>query len=771
MGYVTPKDLNPLNSMPHTINGLRHKLTTKVISTTGAILVASLSVLAYFAISTHQNNLVNSVVMEADRLSSTIKLGTHYAMMLNSRDDISQIIKNIGRQKDIINIRIYNKEGQIKFSTQDSEVDSVTNIKAEACFVCHRTDPPQAALDLSERVRISTGEDGSRSVAVLTPIYNEPGCSSGCHFHSPDKIVLGAIDLVYSLEATDLEFASFEHKIVGMTAVVLVATSVTIFLFMIRFIRQPIMRLMAGTREIALGGRPVSIPISQDDEIGELAKAITQMGRDIHEKQLELNRQRDEYQTLFSHVPCLITVQDRNYRLLRYNLEFAEKFKPKAGDYCYRAYKGRSSKCPDCPVAKTFKTGRTHISEESGLDHDGTIRHWLVTTSPIRDAAGEINSVMEVSLDITARKELERKLERSEAKYLAIFNNIPSAVFVLDLTTLKVLDCNESMVQIYGWAKEEIMDRPITDLFPKEIREPAAEKLRRAQVMSQVKNVTKDGRTIYVTMRPTPVDFPGQRVLLATSSDITKRLETEQHLIQASKMATLGEMATGVAHELNQPLSVIKTASSYFMRKIAKNEPIKEEILKTMAEEIDSHVDRATKIINHMREFGRKPEMGLEPVQLNDIIRRAFDIFSQQLKLREIEVTWRLAEDLPVVMGDAGRLEQVFINMLINARDAIEEKWAERDREKGTKRIDLHTHHEGGKVLAEVTDTGAGIPKGVLEKIFEPFFTTKKVGKGTGLGLSISYGIVQDCGGTIQAVSKEDQGTTFILSFPLPDSQ
>ena len=637
--------------------------------------------------------------------------------------------------------------------------------------MCHRTEPPQAALSLSDRVRINTGPGGERSVSVLTAVYNEPGCWADCHFHPQDKMVLGAIDLNYSLEATDREFTSFEHKLAGMTAVVFVATSVTIFLFMIRFIRKPIMRLMAGTREIARGGRPVVIPVSQDDEIGELAKAITQMGRDIHDKQMELNRQRDEYQNLFSHVPCLITVQDRDYRLLRYNLEFAEKFKPKAGDYCYRAYKGRSSRCPDCPVAKTFKTGRTHVSEESGLDHDGAVRHWLVTTSPIRDHAGEITSVMEVSLDITARKELERKLERSEAKYLAIFNNIPSAVFVMDKDSLNVLDCNESVVQVYGLPKEEILDQPITALFPKDSREQAADRLRRIQGFNQVKNVTRDGRTIYVTMRVTPVDFPGQRVLLATASDITKRLETEQHLIQASKMATLGEMATGVAHELNQPLSVIKTASSYFIKKISRQEPIKEDILKTMAEEIDSHVDRATKIINHMREFGRKPEMGLEPVQLNEVIRRAFDIFSQQLKLREIEVAWELDPDLPVILGDAGRLEQVFINMLINARDSIEERWAERGREKGSKRIGLRTHRQGGMVLAEVSDTGAGIPPGVLDKIFEPFFTTKKVGKGTGLGLSISYGIVQDCGGAIRAESREGEGATFILSFPLPDEQ
>jgi histidine kinase len=271
-----------------------------------------------------------------------------------------------------------------------------------------------------------------------------------------------------------------------------------------------------------------------------------------------------------------------------------------------------------------------------------------------------------------------------------------------------------------------------------------------------------------------PSEFSGQKVLLATTSDMTKRLETEQQLIQASKMATLGEMATGMAHELNQPLSVIKTAASFIRRKIERGEELAKDILATLTQEMDAHVDRASKIINHLREFGRKPEMKLTPVDVADILRRALVIFSQQLKLREIEVVQNLAPDLPLVMADAGRLEQVFINMLINARDAIEEKLAaakggtvgEPTGAREPRRITLSASQSGQQVQVEIADTGCGIPPGVLEKIFEPFFTTKRVGKGTGLGLSISYGIIQDCGGSIRAESSPGEGTRFVISLP-----
>jgi histidine kinase len=255
-------------------------------------------------------------------------------------------------------------------------------------------------------------------------------------------------------------------------------------------------------------------------------------------------------------------------------------------------------------------------------------------------------------------------------------------------------------------------------------------------------------------------------VYIITTNDITERIQAEQQLMQASKMATLGEMATGVAHELNQPLSVIKTASSFLRRKAVNGEQMKPDILGTMAEEIDTHVDRASKIIGHMREFGRKSDVAKERVQVNHVLRRAVEFFKQQLKLREIKVAEDLNEGLPPILADPNRLEQVFVNLLINARDAIEQKAEQSGRKGEVKRITLRTRVEDWAVVIEVTDTGTGIPEALLDRIFEPFFTTKKVGKGTGLGLSISYGIVQDYDGTIKVESKEGEGATFIIRFP-----
>jgi histidine kinase len=335
------------------------------------------------------------------------------------------------------------------------------------------------------------------------------------------------------------------------------------------------------------------------------------------------------------------------------------------------------------------------------------------------------------------------------------------------MDTLDILDCNHRVTSVYGYTKTELVNKSFLDLIRENEREAQALKIRTRQVINQATHMDHQGNTLFVDIWISPSEYPGRKALLVTTSDITQRLQTEQQLIQASKMATLGEMATGVAHELNQPLSVIKTASSFFVKKINKEEEIKKDTLHNMLLKVDSNVDRASKIINHMRQFARKSDMDLEKIQVNEVLQRAFEIFSQQLKVRGIEVIWDIGDDLPKIMADPGRLEQIFINLLINARDAIEEKWAKKGRQTEDNAITLITRTDGKNVFVEVADTGVGIPDAILDKLFEPFFTTKEVGKGTGLGLSISYGIIKDCGGNIEASSINGEGACFILIFPI----
>lgn len=756
--------------MPHKIiMTIYHSLILRLILLVGLVLFISISTWSYFNIEYQKENSLNNIVMEVERLGNTIKLGTHYAMMLNSREDINEIIKNIGTQPGIENIRIFNKQGQIKYSNIPTEVDQTTNIKADACYICHRTSPPLEKVDIGKRTRIFESPGGRyRLLGIISPIYNEPSCATDvCHVHPSDKKVLGALDVVVSLVSTDKEIQAYERWIIVLAIISFLAASAIIGTFLWVFVNRPINKLITCTRLIGQGRYDQRIDTGCEGEIGQLAIAISRMGKKISEKQEELNKQRHEYQELFEQVPCFITVQDKNLKLLRFNREFTRHFAANPGDHCYEVYKNRSKPCEVCPVIMTFADGEQHSSEETGITKDGNVSHWIAWSSPIRDFSGEITAVMEVSLDVTEMKRLEEKIRKSEEKYRDIFNNIPNPIFVLESRNLTILDCNDVVKSVYGFEKDELIKHSFLTLFEESEHQNYALDIRNLDTLNHVRQVTKDGRLIYANIRISPSEYMGRKALLVTTADITKRLFAEQQLIQTSKMATLGEMATGIAHELNQPLSVIKTASSFLIKKVIRGQQIRDEILKTMAEEIDSHVDRASNIINHLREFGRKSEVKTEVVQVNEPLKKALDIFSQQLKLREIEVVTQFGEGLPSILANSNRLEQVFINLLINARDAIEEKIEKSLTKDISKKIVLRTFTEKEKVTVSIKDTGLGIPASVLDKIFEPFFTTKKVGKGTGLGLSISYGIVQDYEGTIRVRTAENEGSDFIIQFPI----
>ncbi len=236
------------------VNKIRSSIVSKLTILVGLVLLLSISVWAYFNIDYQQKKATEGIIEAADWLSHTIKLGTHYAMMHNLRDDITLIIKKIANEKKLEAIRIYNKNGVIKFSNMDSEVDRMTNIKAEACHICHHSEPPLTELSLPERTRIFKSPENDRRLGIISPIYSEPGCSSnGCHAHPKGKKVLGALDLVISLDETDNELAYFKRWLVFFAVSIFLITSAVIILFILRFVKRPIGKMIDGTNLIANG--------------------------------------------------------------------------------------------------------------------------------------------------------------------------------------------------------------------------------------------------------------------------------------------------------------------------------------------------------------------------------------------------------------------------------------------------------------------------------------------------------------------------------------
>src|SRR5438034_182409 len=234
--------------------------------------------------------------------------------------------------------------------------------------------------------------------------------------------------------------------------------------------------------------------------------------------------------------------------------------------------------------------------------------------------------------------------------------------------------------------------------------------------------------------------------------------EKQEQLVQAGKLATLGELTTGVAHELNNPLNNTGLFVGNAIDLIELGAADKGQIVRELRQALQQ-VSKATQIISHLRTFGRAAPVSREPISLRPVIERALSLVQEQLRLHEIEVTLDLGPQEPVVVGNPIQLEQVFINLLTNARDAVVD----------SPRKAIRISASVGSTAVEIAfvDTGHGIPSGLERRIFDPFFTTKEVGKGTGLGLSITYGIIKEHGGTISVVSPPGEGATFVIHLPL----
>jgi PAS domain S-box-containing protein len=370
-------------------------------------------------------------------------------------------------------------------------------------------------------------------------------------------------------------------------------------------------------------------------------------------------------------------------------------------------------------------------------------------------------------------KASEARLRESEEKYRFLFDVGPSPKFVIDAVTLDILDVNARAEEEYQYTREELLTLNFADLGHDLDREQTKNRLESsyssaATLLPVFQHRRKNATSFMVNFQARRTRLRDRPAIIAAVWDVTERLEKQAMLIQAGKMATLGEMATGIAHELNQPLNVIRLGSDYLVKKMRNRECVDLEDLGKITTELTGSVDRASRIINHLRQFGRKAEELMSPVNLNTPVLGVFTLLGTQLEARGIRWTMELGEGLPLIMGDGNRLEQVFINLVLNARDALLTGVSAMclgdtppDRV-----VTVRTFVEGEHVVATVSDTGPGIPPEIRSRVFEPFFTTKKIGEGTGLGLSISYGIIKEHRGTIEIDDQSHEGTTFRLSFP-----
>lgn len=258
-----------------------------------------------------------------------------------------------------------------------------------------------------------------------------------------------------------------------------------------------------------------------------------------------------------------------------------------------------------------------------------------------------------------------------------------------------------------------------------------------------------------VTASPMREDVGG-RWVVALIEDVTEQKALEAQLIQSEKMAAVGQLVSGVAHELNNPLTSISGLSEFLIERPTTNERDREHL-----KVVRDQAERAARIVRNLLAFARKGSTDVADVDLNHVVQRAASLMRYELRLCKITLEFELAEDLPPIRGDPYQIQQVVLNLLTNAVQAVSENPPERPR-----LVHVSSAVETGQVVLRLRDTGPGIPHDLIPKVFDPFFTTKDPGQGTGLGLSITFGIVERHGGQIQVESRAEGGAVFKVILP-----
>jgi two-component system NtrC family sensor kinase len=437
------------------------------------------------------------------------------------------------------------------------------------------------------------------------------------------------------------------------------------------------------------------------------------------------------------------------------------------GQQCFRVLCDRKTPCKDCPAVKVLTTHKPALGLKQSKSQD-TNELYRLYSYPI--FSGEtIDALVVVRFDRPAREEIEEKLERSNAFLRNLILSSVDGVIAAERTG-KILIFNDAASEISGYSIDEALDHlNIRDVYPEDGARDIMSKLRsddyggKGKLKSyHVDVLRKDCKIIPISLDAAIV-YEGDKEVATIGffhdlrEDLRMKAELEKvqvQLLQAEKMASLGKLAAGVAHQLNNPIGGITLFAKLILEEYDLADGAKDDLNRILQD-----AKRCKDTVKELLEFARQTNHLVQPHDINQAISRTMFLLENQTLFQNIEIEKNLADGLPFVPADIQKLNHLFMNIILNAAQAME------GNGKLTLKTDLCPKKDS--ICIKISDTGPGIPEDILAQIFDPFFTTKEEGNGTGLGLSIVYGIVEDHCGEITAESKPGEGTTFMIKLPL----
>jgi two-component system NtrC family sensor kinase len=526
-------------------------------------------------------------------------------------------------------------------------------------------------------------------------------------------------------------------------------------------------KVMRKDKEILDVDLSVSVFRGPDGEVAGSIGIIADI-TDRKWAQGQLQLAEESFKTIFENSAVAITVTDENERIASWN-KFTEFLLKMDRDDLHMS--PVSSLYPEAEWQKI----RSHHIRQKGMQHhletkvvrkDQEIIDVDLSVSVFKGPDGKVTGSVGIMADITQRKRAQEQLHLAEENYRTIFENSAVAITVTDENE-RITSWNRFTEFLLGMTKDDLYMKPVSTLYPEaEWEKIRSENIRQKGMQHHLETriVRKDNQTIDVDLSVSVFKGPDGAVVgsIGVLKDITERKRaeqekqrTEQQLQLAGRLAAVGELAAGVAHELNNPLAAVQAFAQFLSSDVGLDESIRDDV-----ETIYKEAHRAARITSNLLSFARRHEPERKLISINEVIETTLELHAYHMKVNNIEVMTELDPGLPKTMADFHQMQQVFVNILTNAEQAMSEAH-------GEGKLVVATRKTGDVIQATVTDDGPGILEENMRSMFDPFFTTKEVGKGTGLGLDICRGIVQEHGGRIEATSELGSGTTFAVEIPI----
>lgn len=717
-------------------------LSFKLSFYAGLIMFVALLAFAYHSIISQERSLSERIIQAAVKDSEVIKAAVWYGMMTNDREVIREIVKAIGRRGGFEEVGIYDGKGMLRYSSRSEGAGRERQEEADQLL-------QDIATNASIRHKISDDRDWIR---VINPIANGRSCTAAaCHAHPESEKVLGALAIRMSLAGGKEEIYRNARNTVVMAFLLFLAISSVIGLAVIFFVNPSLRRLQDRTTKMARGEYLPETASAGSDEIAELSRSFDEMSRQVNERTTFLAERRKFWRSLFEEVPCYLTVVSRDYKIVRANKAFREQFGDQVGKNCFVGYKGLDSRCPECPVAKTFADGLSHQSEEH-WKLNGQDAYVIVTTGPVFDDGGNIAEVLEMSVDVTRLKQLQIELDKKQREYKQLFENVPCYLTVVD-RDFNIVQANRVFHQDFGQnvgrkcfrvykKRESKCDNcPVEQTFADGLPHNSEEVWRR------------NGQETNIVVNTAPLTDEAGKILavMEMSTNVTevKRLQSE--------LALLGETVAGMSHTIKNILSGLQ-GGVYVVDSGLKRQ--KADRVEQGWAMVKNNVERISDLVQGILYASRERKPEYKECDPGEILSDVCDLYEAKAKAGGVALTRRFDREMRHCLLDPVGIHTALANLLSNAVEAC------RAGSDDTRHITVAGRVEGERLIMQVADDGTGMPEEVKEKLFGRFYSTKGA-KGTGLGLVITKKIIEEHEGSIIVESEPGRGTNFTIEIPL----